>query len=188
MRPANSFLGKCLKQMFIRKRPARARLQISLKIVSFISIRKRATPNQFHRKIRFGCFNISLFMALKSFLQVYSASYIMVAITQFQDVNVVPHWHKIKKARWIFSPGFNTLQVSFATWSADFVRRRSLRRPKAEREGFEPPVPFTAHLISNQAHWTALTSLRLTIIFEAANILSVTKNPAFNFQIHLKNI
>lgn len=30
----------------------------------------------------------------------------------------------------------------------------------AEREGFEPPVPVTVHLISNQAHSTALTSLQ----------------------------
>ena len=27
-----------------------------------------------------------------------------------------------------------------------------LQRAEAEREGFEPPVPVTAHLISNQAH------------------------------------
>ncbi len=27
-----------------------------------------------------------------------------------------------------------------------------LRRANAEREGFEPPVPVTVHLISNQAH------------------------------------
>ena len=30
----------------------------------------------------------------------------------------------------------------------------------AEREGFEPPVPLTEHLISNQAHSTTLTPLR----------------------------
>jgi hypothetical protein len=31
-------------------------------------------------------------------------------------------------------------------------RESALGRAKAEREGFEPPVPLTVHLISNQAH------------------------------------
>ncbi len=36
---------------------------------------------------------------------------------------------------------YRRAKVAFATL-ADCVRRRSLRRPKAEEEGFEPPRPF----------------------------------------------
>ena len=47
-----------------------------------------------------------------------------------------------------------------APFSEDFDAEEGLRRVKAEREGFEPPVPVTGHLISNQAHSTTLTPLR----------------------------
>src|ERR1017187_7867643 len=36
----------------------------------------------------------------------------------------------------------------------------SHRRKMAEREGFEPPEPLRAHLISSQAHSTTLPPLR----------------------------
>ncbi len=38
---------------------------------------------------------------------------------------------------------------------------QKLKRKRAEREGFKPPVPVTVHLISNQAHSITLTPLRI---------------------------
>lgn len=40
-----------------------------------------------------------------------------------------------------FSNRLNGRKPAFAVWVADFVRRSPLRRAKAEREGFKPPVP-----------------------------------------------
>lgn len=54
-----------------------------------------------------------------------------------------------------------TLKYDESSKLADFVYRRFLVRLKAEREGFKPPVPVTAHLISNQAHSITLTPLRI---------------------------
>ena len=43
----------------------------------------------------------------------------------------------------------------------------------AEREGFEPPVPLTAHLISNQAHSTTLTPLRERFVCrQSSNVMN----------------
>ena len=43
---------------------------------------------------------------------------------------------------------------------ADLVRRRALRRPKAEREGFEPPLPLRVKRFSRPPRSTALPPLQ----------------------------
>jgi hypothetical protein len=59
----------------------------------------------------------------------------------------------------IAAPLFN--QVCFVRAKIKNPLRRGNNKVVAEREGFEPPVPLQAHLISSQAHSTALASLRV---------------------------
>jgi hypothetical protein len=63
---------------------------------------------------------------------------------------------KGKKMQWLLSHR----ALAFAA-PADFVRRSSLQRAKAERVGFEPTIPLRVYKLSRLARSTTLTPLRL---------------------------
>ena len=50
--------------------------------------------------------------------------------------------------------------TKYTVWHEDKKNPDHVARASAEKEGFEPPVPVRAHLISSQAHSTTLALLR----------------------------
>src|SRR5690606_27439987 len=72
--------------------------------------------------------------------------------------NSAKHWSR-EVSRLISvhtDPAIGSFGFAISFWQI----RGETRYLMAEREGFEPPVPFPAHLISSQAHSATLSPLR----------------------------
>ena len=111
--------------------------------------------NYFNRQSQRGIGNFTPVMSGQPVFYIVCTTYVVCTVRTFQNVNC-PHKTKINKKKpvvlitglYFFTYSEALLRESFRT---DFVRRSSLRRAKAEKEGFEPPEPFGSTVFKTAA-------------------------------------
>ena len=123
--------------MFFDEGTTRSWFKVFFEIESSVFVGECKVGNQLDWENGFGGWDVTFFVTFYSIFEIICAARIWFTIGTFENVDAV-HGERIPPSR---------------PTIADFVRRSSLRRAKAEAVGLEPTTPFGASL-ANSCHTT----------------------------------